>query len=545
MIQKSLCCTTTGGCYQDGPILNKVIKTITSFTIRGLLQELSWLTSAFDDSNKKRTYSGSVPECRDVNTRIVSPIGARYQLCFTEVPSGHTQGGHSPFWVCLWSDQCWVRHVPFLAGSQQRLKQLTVQLHRDHKMLGGDDDGIPLTRPREQSFEALGEEEMSPRLSLETEKGMMEVQLDESGTLKFNESEEGGTCASMYRHARHGAQDLFAAGVVFWKCIGNFESLVAILSAVSATFFFNFYDFGDQYFAAKLSWTFVSLAVVFPLTYEINQAFIRREHALDLFAQFKSVVVCIYMAHAHWNWDGTAGRTRLAPDHSDKVLRDLKEMITVLGSYLSLPTVTRARHSYTADGKAERSLQIPIQRQLFTRLYSLVRRLSYAVEVMKEKNLPPNEASRINQYHSFLVRDIEKLHNIKEYRTPQGTRSFARVFIVLMPWLYGPYFVWVTHSQEDAETGFLFALVLCVFTSMAMVGLYSVQKAMQDPFVEDGLDDIKVSVMCRELRHALAIVNPHHPLGTPLEEMDEVAADDSVLDKTMNQLRSSSEICAP
>lgn len=40
-----------------------------------------------------------------------------------------------------------------------------------------------------------------------------------------------------------------------------------------------------QFFAAKLSWTFVSLAVVFPLTYEINQAFIRREHALDLFAQ--------------------------------------------------------------------------------------------------------------------------------------------------------------------------------------------------------------------------------------------------------------------
>jgi len=43
-----------------------------------------------------------------------------------------------------------------------------------------------------------------------------------------------------------------------------------------------------QFFAAKLSWTFVSLAVVFPLTYEINQAFIRREHALDLFAQRNS-----------------------------------------------------------------------------------------------------------------------------------------------------------------------------------------------------------------------------------------------------------------
>ena len=33
--------------------------------------------------------------------------------------------------------------------------------------------------------------------------------------------------------------------------------------------------------------------------------------------------------------------------------------------------------------------------------------------------------------------------------------------------------------QDDAETGFAFALVLAVFTSMAMVGLYSVQRALQ------------------------------------------------------------------
>ena len=29
------------------------------------------------------------------------------------------------------------------------------------------------------------------------------------------------------------------------------------------------------------------------------------------------------------------------------------------------------------------------------------------------------------------MRDIEKLHNIKEYRTPQGTRSFARYLFYL------------------------------------------------------------------------------------------------------------------
>jgi len=254
------------------------------------------------------------------------------------------------------------------------------------------------------------------------------------------------------------------------------------------------------------------------------------------------------MAHAHWNWNGDQGRTRLADDHGDKVLADLKDLSASLCTYLSLPTVTRARHGFTKSGIGERNEQIPMQRQLFTRIYSIIRRLSFAVEVMKEVGLPPNEASRINQYHSFLSRDIEKLHNIKEYRTPQGTRSFARVFIVLMPWLYGPYFVWVTHSQEDAETGFLFSLVLCVFTSMAMVGLYSVQKSLQDPFVTDGLDDIKVHVMYRELRHALAIVNHDSTTGEPFnfDEIDQVEAElENSIQQALSALRASTDMSVP
>lgn len=280
---------------------------------------------------------------------------------------------------------------------------------------------------------------------------------------------------------------------------------MAVASAVSATCFFNFYDFGEQYFAAKLSWTFVSIAVVFPLTYEINQAFKRREEALGLLASVKAVSIAVYMAHAHWNW-GKAGRDKLPENHAATVLGDIHNLLHTLNAYLCLPTVTRARHLFTVEGATERMSQIPIQRQMFARIYSMVRRLSYAVEVMKENGLPANEASRINQYHQFYVRDIEKLHNIKEYRTPQGTRSFARVFIMLMPWFYGPYFVWVAHSQPNAETGFVFALILSTVTSVAMVGLYNVQRALQDPFDEDGLDDIKTSTMIREIFHALAIV---------------------------------------
>lgn len=102
-------------------------------------------------------------------------------------------------------------------------------------------------------------------------------------------------------------QDLWAGMVVFVRCIANFESAFACCSAVLATCVYNLVDFGEQvrqypllttrdsrscrvqYFAAKLSWTFAALAVVFPLTHEIKQAFVRREQALDTFAKGKAV----------------------------------------------------------------------------------------------------------------------------------------------------------------------------------------------------------------------------------------------------------------
>ena len=46
----------------------------------------------------------------------------------------------------------------------------------------------------------------------------------------------------------------------------------------------------------------------------------------------------------------------------------------------------------------------------------------------------------------------------------------------------GPYFVWVAHTLQPHERGgaaFIFGLVLSIFTEVAMVGLYNVQRALQ------------------------------------------------------------------
>jgi len=193
----------------------------------------------------------------------------------------------------------------------------------------------------------------------------------------------------------------------------------------------------------------------------------------------------------------------------------------MLCSHLSLPIVTRARNFHTSEGRAETIAQKPVQRYFFRELYTIVRKLSYKVEDLKVLGFHPNEASRMNSYLQALIRELEVLHNIKEYRTPQATRSCGRIFIHLMPWLYGPYFVWVTKTvstgteqHQDFVGGFIFSLIYSVFTSIAMVGLFNVQRAMQDPFISSGFDNIHIETMCHEVHNAIKITA--HNGSTPL-----------------------------
>jgi hypothetical protein len=79
--------------------------------------------------------------------------------------------------------------------------------------------------------------------------------------------------------------------------------------------------------------------------------------------------------------------------------------------------------------KAERHARIAVA---FTRM-------SAAVEEMKTAGLPGNEAARLRQYNSLLLGQWETVRNVKRYRTSMTTRCFGRVYILLHPFIMGPY----------------------------------------------------------------------------------------------------------
>ncbi|RHY69374.1 hypothetical protein DYB30_006612 [Aphanomyces astaci] len=227
------------------------------------------------------------------------------------------------------------------------------------------------------------------------------------------------------------------------------------------------------------------------------------------FPQVKAIMSNVLMANAIWDW-GKHDRAKLPPDHAVRTKAILVGILSDLGRVLMLPTFTRGRHRFTTSGMHEAKEFMHAFHYLCRRITFSTTLLHRQVEVMKDAGLPANEASRINQYHWYIQARIDKLCHIKLYRTPQATRSFTRLCILALPLLYGPYYVYIATA---GTTNFAFALTLSMATSLIMIGIFNVEKALEDPFTEEGLDGVKVERAMHRILDALDVVVP--PSTTP------------------------------
>jgi hypothetical protein len=84
----------------------------------------------------------------------------------------------------------------------------------------------------------------------------------------------------------------------------------------------------------------------------------------------------------------------------------------------------------------------------------------------------------------------ELLVVLKRYRTPQALRSFARIFTVLLPPFYAPFYGQMAKDLNSLGMGIAFS----VLTSIALTSLFESITQMEDPFVGiTSLDGINVA----------------------------------------------------
>ena len=124
--------------------------------------------------------------------------------------------------------------------------------------------------------------------------------------------------------------DEYSSFIVFLKLlVFQAESVVVAIAAAGWPCFFYYYELNGHRLAFTLSWTLVSLAVIFQLSFTLAAVYKRREAALVSMASFKSNSICILLAHRDWDWYNIpkdpselskSGRsTHLRPDHARQV----------------------------------------------------------------------------------------------------------------------------------------------------------------------------------------------------------------------------------
>lgn len=205
----------------------------------------------------------------------------------------------------------------------------------------------------------------------------------------------------------------------------------------------------------------ISIAVIFPIVFSINAAYMRREEALRYLASMRSHLVGIFYAHRDW-----------ARIEGDTVHTE------------------RARAEAIATGDAIRGfLQTEPDgaRSDIRAVYQRFSDLSKSLEGLRDSGLSSSDVSRANQYLRALMMDFELLRNIVNYRTPVPLRAYSHVFLNSFPIVFGPYFASLSNTFYPTmgyAVAALYALVL--------VSLDNIQEELEDPFDAFGIDDIRL-----------------------------------------------------
>ncbi len=290
------------------------------------------------------------------------------------------------------------------------------------------------------------------------------------------------------------------------------ETIVGCILTVGSTclsYFFTMDDDDDRSWdGGTLSWVLVSIVVIKPLMESIKFSFQRREDTLKALTSFRSSAQQFYLAHATWDWP-TNGRYHydktdpsIDPidnekinrdmwlNHSDKVLQELVWLGTNLakaltapknGSGESLSYKQNSVHSQQPNVSQCNRSTIDSSDTIFGNLLSRgMVRLCLYTEDLKRYGLEYPEAIRIRNMELFMTNTIEKLHLYKTYTsTPQTLRSFARVFAVWLPPMYGPYFAEISRNSTSS---IYFGLSLAIITSMTLTSLLAANTFLENPF---------------------------------------------------------------
>lgn len=241
------------------------------------------------------------------------------------------------------------------------------------------------------------------------------------------------------------------------KMIFTANSIIVSVLAILSTYICMIFEIYIEF-----PLTLIGVAVIFPIVFSIGGAYTRREKALNYYANLKAHGRSIY----YLTRDFTPTQKKL---HREELKDILSQLLLSCRQLLN----TKIENS----AKMEKVI------------YSTFSSLSKYLKGCIDRGLPTSYGSRLNQYLSKMVYGFENLKHIYQYRTPVTLRAYSKVFIVVLPVLYGPYFAFLGMDVE-----FPLMYIMPILFSVILVCLDNIQDHLENPFDLVGEDDVRINV---------------------------------------------------
>ena len=231
----------------------------------------------------------------------------------------------------------------------------------------------------------------------------------------------------------------------------NIRTLIVLLICLITSFFV--IHFGVRY---DFDLTIISIAIIFPLVFTIRAAFRRREKAIEHLSRFKGSMLIVHYCFQR--------NKKLDDEKKAYIRKTLLQISESLVSHLSI-------HSHD-DNELKSNLDAVFQ----------------FVQGHKEE-ISTSEAFKIFRFLKDVHTAIGNVVAIDTHGTPISLRAYCQVFIYFFPVIYTPALL----DRLDNSSADWVVYTLSTITGFILISLYNVQDQMENPFDQQGLDDVRMA----------------------------------------------------
>jgi hypothetical protein len=198
--------------------------------------------------------------------------------------------------------------------------------------------------------------------------------------------------------------------------------------------------------------------LIFPLSFAVNAAYVRREGALALFANFKANCLSLYLTHRCWHLE-----EEVPADFIDCSRKAVMNLFSEVRGYL------------TAQTEMEKVVHL-------RKVYDTLSEVTLLNDIMRICNIPPPLSARLISDVNGIINSFETLRIFSDYRTPSSIRAFINFCIILVPVLLAPFFADLAKTADHPSIAWVAAFLL----PMPFLLLTCVQRDLENPFTGGG-----------------------------------------------------------